>query len=68
MEGKPLVPAHSQASAPQEALTAQKLREYLNIAGVAPKLSEKERMNFIEIAQAYSLNPLNGRFTACLMG
>ncbi len=57
MEGKPLVPAHSQAGAPQEALSAQKLREYLNIAGVAPKLSEKERMNFIEIAQAYSLNP-----------
>ena len=40
-----------------ETLTAEKLQQYLNIAGVATKLTPQERLNFIEIAQAFQLNP-----------
>lgn len=40
-----------------ETLSKEKLIEFLNIAGVASKLTEKERLNFVEIAQAYQLNP-----------
>ena len=57
MENRQLAVSNNQVMPPQEALTAKKLTDYLNIAGVATKLSEKERMNFIEIAQAYCLNP-----------
>ena len=56
MENRQIVASDSQMP-PQVALTKEKLTDYLNIAGVATKLSEKERMNFIEIAQAYCLNP-----------
>ena len=51
MENKEIV-AVEQAALPKE-----KLLEFLNIAGVATKLTEKERVNFVEIAQAYCLNP-----------
>ena len=57
MENRQVAVTNNQVMPPQEALTAKKLTDYLNIAGVATKLSEKERMNFIEIAQAYCLNP-----------
>ena len=57
MENRQLAVTDNQAMMPQVALTKEKLTDYLNIAGVATKLSEKERMNFIEIAQAYCLNP-----------
>ena len=57
MENRQLAVTDTQAMMPQAALTKEKLTDYLNIAGVATKLSEKERMNFIEIAQAYCLNP-----------
>lgn len=40
-----------------ETISKEKLIEFLNIAGVASKLTEKERLNFVEIAQAYQLNP-----------
>lgn len=43
--------------AQNSALSKEKLLEFLNIAGVATKLTEKERLNFVEIAQAYQLNP-----------
>lgn len=35
----------------------KKLSEYLDAMGLAPKLSDKEKMQFIEIAAAYELNP-----------
>ena len=57
MENRQLTVTDTQAMMPQAALSKEKLTDYLNIAGVATKLSEKERMNFIEIAQAYCLNP-----------
>lgn len=38
-------------------LSESKLQEFLKIAGVAQKLTEEERKNFVEIAQAYGLNP-----------
>ena len=57
MENRQLAVTDTQAMMPQAALSKEKLTDYLNIAGVATKLSEKERMNFIEIAQAYCLNP-----------
>ena len=57
MENRQLAVTDTQTMMPQAALTKEKLTDYLNIAGVATKLSEKERMNFIEIAQAYCLNP-----------
>lgn len=56
MENRQIATTESQMP-PQVALTKEKLNDYLNIAGVATKLSEKERKNFIEIAQAYCLNP-----------
>ena len=56
MENRQIATTESQMP-PQVALTQEKLNDYLNIAGVATKLSEKERKNFIEIAQAYCLNP-----------
>ena len=39
------------------ALSNEKLQEYLKIAGVAQNLKAEERAQFIEIAQAYGLNP-----------
>ena len=57
MENRQLAVTDTQAMMPQAALSKEKLTDYLNIAGVATKRSEKERMNFIEIAQAYCLNP-----------
>ncbi|MGN0017180.1 MAG: phage recombination protein Bet [Candidatus Avelusimicrobium sp.] len=38
-------------------LSESKLQEFLKIAGVAQKLTEEERKQFVEIAQAYGLNP-----------
>lgn len=38
-------------------LSREKLLEFLKIAGVAQKLTEQERLQFVEIAQAYQLNP-----------
>lgn len=39
------------------AVSREKLLEFLKIAGVAPKLTEQEKVQFVEIAQAYHLNP-----------
>lgn len=41
----------------QNALPKEKLLDFLKIAGVAQKLTEQERIQFVEIAQAYKLNP-----------
>lgn len=38
-------------------ITREKLLEFLKIAGVAQKLNEQEKLQFVEIAQAYQLNP-----------
>lgn len=38
-------------------LSREKLLEFLKIAGIAQKLTEQERLQFVEIAQAYQLNP-----------
>lgn len=38
-------------------ITLEKLLEFLKIAGVAQKLNEQEKLQFVEIAQAYQLNP-----------
>lgn len=40
-----------------QVLPKEKLLEFLKIAGVAQKLTEQERIQFVEIAQAYQLNP-----------
>lgn len=40
-----------------ETLSAQKLLQYLDIAGIAKSLTQQERLQFVEIAQAYQLNP-----------
>ena len=40
-----------------ESISKEKLLNYLKIANVASKLTEQEKLNFIEIAQAYQLNP-----------
>lgn len=45
------------ASQEQAGLGREKLLEFLKIAGVATKLSEAERLQFVEIAMAYNLNP-----------
>ena len=44
-----------QASLP--VLSEKKLMEFLDIAGVAKELSSEKRRQFVEIAQAYQLNP-----------
>lgn len=41
----------------QSPLQKEKLLEFLSIAGIAQKLTDKEKMQFVEIAQAYCLNP-----------
>jgi hypothetical protein len=38
-------------------VTAQKLTEYLTAMGLAKDLKESEKSQFLEIAQAYGLNP-----------
>lgn len=43
--------------AEQENLSREKLLDFLKIAGVAQKLTEQEKIQFVEIAQAYQLNP-----------
>ena len=45
------------AHAPLVALPENKLKEFLDIAGVGRELTEQKRRQFIEIAQAYHLNP-----------
>lgn len=40
-----------------ESLSAEKLLQYLDIAGIAKSLTREERLQFVEIAQAYQLNP-----------
>lgn len=40
-----------------ETLSAQKLLQYLDIAGIAKSLTQQERLQFVEIAQAFQLNP-----------
>lgn len=39
------------------ALGKEKLMEFLKISGVAQKLNDEEKIQFVEIAQAYGLNP-----------
>ena len=39
------------------ALSKEKLFEFLKIGGVAQKLTDEEKLQFVEIAQAYGLNP-----------
>lgn len=39
------------------ALTEAKLNDFLNIAGVGRNLPDQQRQQFVEIAQAYQLNP-----------
>ena len=39
------------------ALPKEKLLEFLKIGGVAQKLTDEEKLQFVEIAQAYGLNP-----------
>lgn len=39
------------------ALGKEKLMEFLKISGVAQKLNDEEKLQFVEIAQAYGLNP-----------
>lgn len=40
-----------------ESLSAEKLLQYLDIAGIAKSLTREERLQFVEIAQAFQLNP-----------
>ena len=40
-----------------QVVTEQQLTGYLTAMGLAPKLSDKEKMQFLQIAQAYNLNP-----------
>lgn len=42
---------------PSEVLSDQKLNEYLDISGVGRNLPADKRMQFVEIAKAYGLNP-----------
>lgn len=51
MENKQIVVAANAA------LSQEKLLDFLSIAGVAQKLTDKEKMQFVSIAQAYGLNP-----------
>lgn len=41
----------------ENGISKEKLLEFLKIAGVAQKLNEQEKIQFVEIAQAYQLNP-----------
>lgn len=41
----------------ENGISREKLLEFLKIAGIAQKLTEPERVQFVEIAQAYQLNP-----------
>lgn len=45
------------ATAVAPALSKEKLLEFLKIGGVAQKLTDEEKLQFVEIAQAYGLNP-----------
>lgn len=49
MENKQIIVAND--------ITREKLLEFLKIAGVSQKLNEQEKIQFVEIAQAYQLNP-----------
>ena len=50
-------PAKSGSSLPAEKLTQKKLIEFLDVTGTATNLNDKEKKQFIEIAQAFNLNP-----------
>ena len=40
-----------------QVVTEQQLTGYLTAMGLAPTLTDKEKMQFLEIARAYNLNP-----------